>query len=780
GPIWKNKIFFFANYEKFTRITPPTNTGLTPNSADVAAIDARFQAINAAAGTKYDWGTWSNSLTNKAEDKKKLAKIDWNIVEGQRLSVRYSETSGAVPQFGNFSNTSYTGVSSSNTAGGTTGYTSNFYSQSRVEKAWATQLFSQWTPDFKTEAKYSTTKQDQLTPTVATLPEIHIFGVGGIDSGGFSITNGAIIAGTEQFRQGNIIHLKTDSYALSGDYFWNKFTFTGGFDREKSSFYNLFRAGSYGRFDYASISAFQSDTISAFSRAYYVQGTPQADLSDFAVTGLFGQAKWDVTPRLNILAGARYDFVQSGTKPPYNALFQSTFGNRNDGTVDGTNSFSPRIAVNYAIDDDRKTQLRGGFGHVLGRAPWVFFSNSYSAPGVGRFTSLTAPTSLVSYLQNGFDPANPIGSATSIPATGRYEVDYADQKIKLPSVWRGNIAIDRKIPQIDSILTLEYIQTRNDQDLWISNDNIKPTTLGADGRQRYAGSVNTQANALHPEFLNVYHTRNVSIGRSRYWSLSLDRPMKDGWGFDVSYTDGHALDAQPNGGTTASGIWGPNPVFNQNTIEPARSEFEIRNRIQVQISKKIELVKKWPTVVSLYYEGRSGNPFSFTYSNDLNGDGQSGNDLVAVPKDNTDARFDFSKMSQADQDAYFAYLKNTGLMKYAGTVAPRNAFLQPWISRLDLHFSQTIPIYHPAQVELFLDFVNFGTWISSSLFNYYEKAPQSSNDTDWRQYAGSASYAADGRIVPVFSSTTPPSSTSQIIDNIQSRWRIQVGARLKF
>jgi hypothetical protein len=42
GPIIKNKLFFFVNYEKFTRIAPALTAGLNPSASDVAAVSARW------------------------------------------------------------------------------------------------------------------------------------------------------------------------------------------------------------------------------------------------------------------------------------------------------------------------------------------------------------------------------------------------------------------------------------------------------------------------------------------------------------------------------------------------------------------------------------------------------------------------------------------------------------------------------------------------------------------------------------------------------------------
>ncbi len=780
GPIVPNKLFFFLNYEKFSRVTAPLQAGFYPSAATVAAVNARLAQVNSQSGKSSPWGELGGGGTNEAKDEKKLAKLDWNILPGQRLSLRYSRTEGEVPQFGSYASTSFTSTITPLAGIATTAYTSNFYAQGRKETTLASTLVSQWSSNFKTEIRFNTVQQDQLTPTVATLPEVRIFGLSGQDRSGVNITNGVLVIGTDINRHGNQIFVDTKSYSATGDYLMGNLTFSGGFDREENDYSNLFRAGSYGVFDFANLAAFQSDTASGLGRSYYATGTPPADVSKSAVTGIFGQAKWNVTSRLTLLAGLRYDMVESGTRPPFNQLFLSRFGYRNDGTVDGTSTVSPRLSFNWTPTDDRTLQVRGGVGHFLGRAPWVFFSNSYSNPGIGRFNINSTTGSLVSYMQSTFDPANPIGTASTIPPGGRYEINLSDDKIRLPSVWRGNLAVERRLPFLDSIASVEYIQTYNVKTLFITNDNLLPTTIGADGRQRFAGNPGGANTAVvrFPEFFNVYHVSQRNTGESRYVTLMWDRPMKDRWAANFSYTRGRSTEAQAFGQTTASGTWQRNPVFNQGAVEEAHSDFEIKDRVQLTLTREFEFAKKWRTFASLYYEGRTGNPYSFVYTSDLNGDGRADNDLVAVPTGASDARFDFSGMSAATQAAYFDFLNTSGLAKYAGGYAPKNAFTQPFVNRLDLKVSQAVPLWHNIGVEVFFDFINLGNFLSKRLFNYYEEAPLLQNDVFRRRALGGATYNAAGRIVPTYNQ--PVAGSQFVIDNVQSRWRLQFGAKVKF
>lgn len=786
GPIIKDRLFFFINYEDFQSISAGRDPRFSTPSE--AAILARLALYSTASGKAIDWGQPVTVATiNTLIDEKILAKVDWNINAGHRLSARYSKTEGLVPQFGNFA-----GGSSSNagiSGGISTSSDGHFYDQTRVGVSYNFQLYSQWSPNFKTEVKYTTSTDDQLTPVHTFAPTTYIFGVSGTDLlNNTAVTNGAYIVGTEQFRHGNIINVKTQQISVLGDYFWKNFVLTIGVEREASTFSNLFRQGSYGLVGFRNLTDFMNDTNVVIQRNYYDPAArPVTDDSEFATTGVFAQTKWDVNPRLNINFGVRYEFAESGLKPALNTAFFATTGFRNDGSLDGVKTFSPRVGFNYAIDDERKTQVRGGIGHFLGRSPWVFFSNSFGNTGVGTFqrtstdTTNPLPSSFTQFLRDHFDTANPIATGADNP-TLRREVDWNDDSLKLPSAWRGNFAIDRRLPFLDSTVSAEIVYTKIDKGLRTTNENLKPLAggLALDGRARFSGSPNTQANALYPSLTNLYHVSNVSVGQSTYFTVSWDRPMKNKWAFNLSYSRGRSTEAQANGQTTAGGQFNRNAVFNQNTVEVGTADFEVKDRIQAGVTRQFEFIKKYRTTASLYYEGRTGNPFSWVYGNDINGEGVSGNDglndLVSVPSGTSDPRFNFSGMTSTQIDSYFAYIQSSGLAKYAGGHAPKNAFTEPWFNKLDLKLVQDIPVRGAVKLQLFFDFINVGSFLSKSMFNYTEIAPLLSNDVYRRRSLGTATYGTDGRIKPVF--TANP--TGYLIDNGMSRWRIQLGAKILF
>jgi hypothetical protein len=189
GPILKNTLFFFVNYERFDSITSDLGgldpTGSTQGTADLAAINARLAALKSSLtnGSTYDFGTFVGRTASVTQfDTKKLLKLDWNISPTQRLSVRYNKTDGELPDTARYkiggSNSATLGATSGTgiaTASFATNLSSNQFKQVRSEEVWAGQVFSQWTPDLKTEIRYARNDYSQATPTPISFPEIRHF-----------------------------------------------------------------------------------------------------------------------------------------------------------------------------------------------------------------------------------------------------------------------------------------------------------------------------------------------------------------------------------------------------------------------------------------------------------------------------------------------------------------------------------------------------------------------------------------------------------------------------
>ena len=58
----------------------------------------------------------------------------------------------------------------------------------------------------------------------------------------------------------------------------------------------------------------------------------------------------------------------------------------------------------------------------------------------------------------------------------------------------------------------------------------------------------------------------------------------------------------------------------------------VPHRIVAYGTYRKEYLKNFATTIGFTYIGNSGNNFSYTYANDLNSDGTNGNDLIYIPR----------------------------------------------------------------------------------------------------------------------------------------------------
>jgi hypothetical protein len=97
----------------------------------------------------------------------------------------------------------------------------------------------------------------------------------------------------------------------------------------------------------------------------------------------------------------------------------------------------------------------------------------------------------------------------------------------------------------------------------------------------------------------------------------------------------------------------------------------------------------------VFYEGRSGKPYSWTFKNDMNGDGISTNDLMYIPKAFGSGEVTFagdSATSHANEQRFWDIVNaNKALKNSAGGVVGRYSDFAPWTNSFDVKISQEIP-----------------------------------------------------------------------------------------
>jgi hypothetical protein len=495
--------------------------------------------------------------------------------------------------------------------------------------------------------------------------------------------------------------------------------------------------------------------------------------------GFYAQDKWKILENLNVTYGIRFDTHVFPDDPFYNPAFAAAFPGRSTSQVDNDLVIGPRIGFNWDVFNNKSTQVRGGTGIFGTRTLGVLYTNQYGGTGVDfkRVTENFGGTGQLP-LQPGFfstNTANPPPPPAGAPVAP--EIDLNDHDFKTPTIWRSSLALDQKLPG-GVIATIEGLYGKNLEAVTERNLNLGHFTMfrPEDGRPIFSG-LSESLDPLRKQFGPVILLANTHSGYSYNITGQLERPDQgDGWYWKGAYTYGRAYDVNSTTSSQAASNFGFNPTSGYvNNDVLSTSDFELRHRFLAVLTKTLVWAKGWETTVGAVYEGASGHPYSVLYNGDANGDGQFSNDLIYVPTGLNDpirAKWGAFGTQTAAQNfaAFNDYIDhNSFLSKYRGQIAPRNGGRDPWINRLDLHFSQHIPVKW-VWAEVTADILNFTNLL----------------DSNWGQIKR---FSAFGTPQPVTLNSTTGLYTFtgvgskaivQSDNDLDSRWKIQLGCRISF
>ena len=798
GPIVRDKLFFAYTYDDFQRDAEAPAAGFILTAASTGLLE---QAVARAKALGYDAGTLNGDGSNIASQKVHLGKLDWNISGQHRASFTFRQNQGVLPTF--TGRTSNTGTSLSN----------QWFDQPRDTRSYTTQAFSQWTPDFRTEASYSyTTYEASGRNRGSPFPSIGIGGFTGVRTDTGATATGFLNFGTGFNGQLNSLNTRESLYKFSGELSLGRHTLVAGGELDRIAYDNRFLAGSYGSYTFNNSAAFGTTPArtgienwllglpTSYTLAQPLPGTTIDQVyARWTYTGysLYAQDTWRPGSRLTVVGGVRYDLPTASKKPAYNAAFSNAFGIRNDGTNDGNSSISPRVGFNYRVPSDRKTEVRGGAGLFIGRNPAVWLANAYQNAGtVGTIT-----TNVNGNNQPAVQFQPDVTRQPSVPGTPPVpSINLTDPNFRSPALWKSNLAVDHQLPFFGLMLSAEVTASQVDKGLMVEFLNYQPATTGPatlpDGRIRYAGNItpgystnaapnnvttfpqtNTNGRRRIASFGDVYRITNANAGQSRDLTLGLSRPMKNQWAANVAWTRGAATEVSPLTSATAGSLYTTRAVFNPNERTASTSNTQTRDKIVARYTREFEFVKKFKTTAGLIYEGRSGRAYSWVFSGDANGDGFTFNDLLYVPTGPTDPKVRW--INPAERDAFFAFAAANGLNKYAGGVAPRNSGTSPWQQTVDLTITQQIPLFARVRAEVYFEIINLANLFKKD-WGIVEEVPFAYR----RQVAGAifdpAGNGGQGQYAYVFNGNTLDGVPIVVGDNSTSRWQAKFGLRVKF
>lgn len=745
GPVIKNKLFFFANFESSKRKIPERYAVIDGSGSgdDWGHMDEVIRFDNILSSLGYDSGGYGK-VVNERNKTNIFGRLDWNINDNHRFTVRHSFLDS---DYELLSRSSAYGFTMGN--GGTVYKTESNNTVFQLNSTLGANTFNELMINYQTI-------RDNPTYMGEAFPEINV-----------EIPGATLYAGSDEYRHINklnqdLIEITNNVTIFKGDH-----TLVFGTHNEIFSFYNAFVQRNFGKYEFDSLDDFEAGNPSYYDRYYSLTSDPNAP-AEFKVNqlGLYAMDEWNVTPTLKLTIGIRADVPLMPDDPDNNPDVLAAFGIPTNHNAGGNILWSPRVGFNFSPNQD--LQIRGGLGIFSGRTPYVWISNQYGNTGTlqGRFRDFS-PDFFIT------DPnAQPPTTAGS-PAPG--DINLITEDYNFPQVFKTNIAIDKKLPG-GFTGTFEFVYSKSLNEIKYENINLQQVgTSAMDGRPLYGpqtSSTRDYPDYVHDNFQNVILLTNTSEGYQWTASFQLQKEWGKGNMINAFYTYGESKDLF--GGTSSRAVsnWGYNITKGDpNNPELSWSTHDPGHRIGIAITKKFEFIKNAPTLISIFFNGRSGRRYSTIFYNDVNGDGRQ-NDAAWLPANESDVIL--TKGTWAELDKYIS--DDPALDKYRGQIVPRNASRDNWYNGLDLKIAQTVPIpgLKGHQLELFFTLKNLLNLLDNEqgVYRYinFDDAPLTFKGYD----------TATGKPILQFWGKASDADARFSINELLSRWQMVLGFKYRF
>lgn len=737
GPIVKNKLFFFGNFEDESLTRPGTifraNTGQASAGTITRVLASDLDGVSRFLknGFNYDTGAYEG-YDFSTPARRSLAKVDYNLNASNKFTLRYTQLDSNTDVL--MSNSSSLGFGGRNNSLFSMSYDNSNYRILENIKSGIGEWNSVIGNSMSNSLIVGYTYQDESREARGTFfPTIDILG---------GDNTGYISTGFEPFTPNN--ELRYNTFQLQNNFtkFTSKHTLTFGATLERYESENVFFPGSQSVYVYNSLNDFYTDlngylanpgrtTSPVNLRRFQVrynnipgQEKPVQPL-EVLYGGVYGQDEWSVSDNLKVTAGLRIDVPRFGETGYQNALADAlTFRDENGQPVqyqtaklpDPKILWSPRLGFNWNANEARTTQFRGGTGIFTGRPAYVWISNQIGNTGV--LTGFLQADNTTAFPFNP-DPARyKPTNVTGAPAAS-YELALTDPDFKFPQVWRSNFAIDQRLPWGVSV-TAEFLYNRDINGVYYINANLPAAQAafsGADNRPRYT------SNRIFSNVANAVVLKNQNVGSSWNAAFSANKTFRGGF-VRTAYSYGEAKNTV-DAGSIAFGSWNGNPTpGDPNNPGVGFSGGSPGHRAFLTGSYTREYFGFGATGFSFFYEARTIGNTSYLVSGDINGDGGTLNDLVYIARDMSEMNFEtftasgrtFTAAEQAmawnayiDQDKY--------LSRNRGQFAQRGAVFLPLVHRID--FSLTQDLFKSLkgrrhELQFRADVLNFGNLLNSN------------------------------------------------------------------
>lgn len=725
GPIVKNKLFFFVNFE-YAQI--PTVANRWRGSEDGVADPDNFvsrtkledlEKVSNFVKEKYgyDTGSWTKFPANESNIKA-LARIDWNINDNNHLAVRYNYTL----------NKAWNAPNASSMDGGSR---APYARMSQYGMSYANSMYSMdnivHSASLDLNSRISESLSNQFLATVSLLNDVR-----GTNSSDFPFIDirqddgetplPYISLGHELFSYNNAVH--NTHIGVKDDITWygGNHKVTAGINYEYQMADNSYMRNGTGYYRYKSLDDFfngAAPEVVCLTYGYDGEENPAARVQ-FHKLGIYAQDEWQANEKFKLTYGLRIDglFFSNKDVMTNNAILAENYGTPHsadapDQHVDGCRhidtgkwptsniSLSPRVGFSWDVLGNKSFKIRGGTGLFSGRLPLVFFTNMPSNSGMVQFQAQLGPKGdkvdmnqfaggiltrkdLLAKLHEMGYPSTITPEDGELPSA----ISSVDPKFKMPQVWKTSLAIDYSFPtSFPFSISAEGIYNKTVYGVCLSDWNVKPVN----GFTRFNGVDNRP---IYQDFKyakkSAYVLENTHKGYGYSANVTLNMEPMRGLNIMASYihTASKELTGMP-GSNAASVLNYMGTVNGPNDPGLHNSQYVTPHRVVANLAYSDKCGNHFGII---YETWKGGYNYSYMTQNDMNGDGYN-YDLIYIPTDEQVANGDFRFVSEDDAKRFLDFAHNDPyLSKNQGKYAEAYSVYSPWVHRLDFSYKRDFKI----------------------------------------------------------------------------------------
>lgn len=725
GPIVKNKLFFFVNYEY---VNTPTIANRWRGSEDGKEDTNNYisrtklsdlQKVSDFVKDKYgyDTGSYTNFPADES-NQKILARIDWNINDKNHLAVRYNYTL----------NRGWNAPNKTSMDGGTraSGARTSQYSMSFANSMYAIDnsvhsisldLNSRITDNLSNQFLATFSKLDDTRSTGSSeFPFIDI-----LDGSGQNY----MALGYELFSWNNAVHNTIANVRDDLTWYLGNHKVTGGLRYEYQMADNAYMRNGTGYYRYSSLDDFLNGAapeIVNLTYGYNGEKKPAARVR-FSQASIYAQDEWSVRENFKLTYGVRFDglFFNNKDVVTNNAILKLNYYPKakdfkethiDTGKWPGAQlAISPRVGFNWDVFNNKSLKVRGGTGLFSGRLPLVFFTNMPTNSGSVQYQ---AQINAKNAAKKGFTMAEFAGGLVK-DANGKvttnalyqkllglgYPANYkpedgtvpssisaVDNKFKMPQVWKTSLAVDYAIPtSFPFSVSVEGIFNKTINGVMISDWSMKDAGSyakfnGVDNRPIYPDSFRNGTSAF------VLENTNKGYGYSASATVNMTPIPEVNIMAAYTHTASKEITSMPGSNAESAFTYVPT-VAGPNYIDLHNAINVIPDRFIASVTHNDHCGNHF----SLIYETwRGSSNYSYMLSNDMNGDGYA-YDAVYIPTDAQVKNGDFRFVSDDDRDRFMAFVhKDKYLSKHQGQYAEAYSVYSPWVHRVDFSYKHDFKV----------------------------------------------------------------------------------------